>query len=234
MEKLHIRDQKLPPDVLEIARWAVSFSKKYGGLPLGIIAKVRSMIGANDIREWRDALAEMEEGPDDKVFEVMKSSFYGLRNERWKTCFLHCSILLKDETIPRDEVVRGLISKGLLDRRCREAKFHQGHTILKALVKAFLLDCVVNDDGVDCLKMHPLIRDMAAEIMKSDPTYMIKQFSSCISFVGLGIKSNCNGSRSIVVLSYDSKGGDGTINEWCSAKITLLLGIVLLFSFSPK
>ncbi|XP_027075331.1 putative disease resistance protein At4g10780 [Coffea arabica] len=171
MEKLRSRDQELLPDVQEISR---SISEKYGGLPLGIIAKARSMIGANDIRQWRDALAEMEERPDDAVFEVMKSSFYGLRNERWKTSFLHCSILLKDETVPRDEVVRGLISEGFLDRRCREAKLDQGHTILKALEKACLLDRVVND-GVDCLKMHPLMRDMATEIMKSDPTYMTYQ-----------------------------------------------------------
>ncbi|KAL3525453.1 hypothetical protein ACH5RR_013825 [Cinchona calisaya] len=172
MEKLHSSDQELPPNVLEIAR---SISERCGGLPLGIATKATNMIRVNDIHEWRDALADMEEHsvrPDDVVFEALKYSFNGLKNEMYKSCFLHCSIQLKDEEITRDEVIRRLISEGLLDRRNSEAQIEQGFTILQALEKHCLLESFVND-GEDCVNMHHLISDIAIKIMKTDPKYMV-------------------------------------------------------------
>ncbi|KAL3525456.1 hypothetical protein ACH5RR_013828 [Cinchona calisaya] len=178
-EKLGSSDLELPPNVLGIAR---SISERCGGLPLGIATKATRLIRVNDIREWRDALAEMEEHsvkPDDVVFEILKCSFNGLKNEMYKTCFLHCSTHLKDEDITRDEVIRRLISEGLVDRRNSKAQIDQGLTILKALEKDCLLESVVND-GVDCVKMHHLIRDMAIKIMKTDPKYTVLKSKSLV------------------------------------------------------
>uniref|UniRef100_A0A5B7BTF0 Putative Disease resistance protein n=1 Tax=Davidia involucrata TaxID=16924 RepID=A0A5B7BTF0_DAVIN len=167
----------LPPDIKEIA---MSVAKICAGLPLGIIAMAGGMKGVNDIHEWRNVLEELEmcmteqRDMEAEVFPILKFSYHRLQDAKLQLCFLYCALYPEDFKIERDELIGYFIAEGLIDRRkSRQAKFDMGHTLLNRLENACLLEGC-QSDRKRWVKMHDLMREMALEITRVSPRFMIK------------------------------------------------------------
>ncbi|KAK3424145.1 hypothetical protein EUGRSUZ_F00948 [Eucalyptus grandis] len=156
---------KGPPN-LEIAK---SIVKECVGLPIGVITMARSMLGATDVFEWRDALERLKESSiglkdmENKVLMILKFSYDRLGDPDVQQCFLSCALYPEDELIYKFEMVEFFIDQGLIDGlNTRKKQYDRGLTILNKLIKV----CLLEDDG-DYMKMHDLIRDMALQIMSA-------------------------------------------------------------------
>ncbi|XP_059644775.1 probable disease resistance protein At5g63020 [Cornus florida] len=106
----------------EIKETTMSMAKRCCRLPIAIITVTRSMMGENDIHEWRNALRELKEfitkqgDMEDDVFSKLKFSYTRLKNEKLKDCFLYCALYPEDRRIRRDELIPKFIVEGLVDR----------------------------------------------------------------------------------------------------------------------
>ncbi|PON44592.1 NB-ARC domain containing protein [Parasponia andersonii] len=176
LEKLGV-DMKLTPEIEETAKFLV---KECAGLPLGIITMARSMKGAEDMFEWRNALENMKEsklGHDDmekKVFQVLKYSYDMLKDPIVQQCFLDCSLFPEDFPIEREDLIELFIDERLIDgMKSRQAEFYRGHTILNKLVNACLLENL-EIYGIKYVKMHDLVRDMALQITSTSPRFLVE------------------------------------------------------------
>ncbi|KAA8536806.1 hypothetical protein F0562_029284 [Nyssa sinensis] len=162
-----------------IEKVALSVAKRCAGLPLGIVTMAGSMRGVNDIHEWRNVLEELESritGQRDmqnKVFPLLKLSYDRLDAELQR-CFLYCTLYPEDEKIERNELITFFIVEGIIDRKkTMQAKFDKGHSLLNKLEHACLLESCKNSRGERSVKMHDLTREMALEITKVSPRFMV-------------------------------------------------------------
>ncbi|XP_059648534.1 probable disease resistance protein At4g27220 [Cornus florida] len=154
----------------EIKETAMSMAKRCCSLPLAIITVARSMMGVNDIHEWRNALRELKESitkqgdMEDDVFLKLKFSYKRVKDEKLRDCFLYCALYPEDYRIRRDELIPKFIAEGLIDRmKTRQAQFDKGHSMLNELENACLLESCKEYEH-PCVKMHDLIREMALKI----------------------------------------------------------------------
>ncbi|EOY12658.1 LRR and NB-ARC domains-containing disease resistance protein, putative [Theobroma cacao] len=139
------------------------------GLPLSIVTIAGSMKGVDDICEWRNALAELENRVesviewDIKIFQQLKFSYDRLKDPNIKNCFLYCSLYPEDFVIERLGLIESWIDEGLLGLGTKEAMQDRGQSILNKLEDFFLLERATGfyDEGV---KMHDVLRDMALSI----------------------------------------------------------------------
>ncbi|KAA8536804.1 hypothetical protein F0562_029282 [Nyssa sinensis] len=168
----------LSPGIEEVA---ISIAKRCAGLPLGIITIAGSMREVDDIREWRNVLEELEKPTtgqrdmQDEVFPLLKLSYDRLKDAKLQHCFLYCALYPEDKKIKRKELITFFIVEGIIDRKkSMQAKFDMGHTLLNKLENACLLESCEDFDGERCVKMHDLMREMALEITKVSPRFMVK------------------------------------------------------------
>ncbi|CDP05717.1 unnamed protein product [Coffea canephora] len=155
---------------------AKSITKRCDGLPLGIVTAAGSMRGVRDICEWRNALEDLKacsvghDEMEEKVFRILEWSFNRL-NKCEKNCFLYCCLYPEDRNIQRKELIDLFIWAELMSKRGSRSKaFDQGRTILNKLTRVCLLEETKDFEGVDCVKMHDLIRDMALRITHGNST----------------------------------------------------------------
>ncbi|KAH7834130.1 hypothetical protein Vadar_012978 [Vaccinium darrowii] len=170
-------DTRLAPEVEEIA---TEVAKECACLPLAIVTVAGSMKGLNGKRDWRNALMELINSTKDaidgesEVFERLKFSYSRLGSKVLQDCFLYCSLYPEDHDIPVKELIEYWIAEGFIaDLDSVEAKFDKGHTILRKLTSASLLERFT-DNYQDCVRVHDLIRDMALRITQSSPRFMVK------------------------------------------------------------
>ncbi|KAK7295559.1 hypothetical protein RJT34_18469 [Clitoria ternatea] len=158
----------LPHRIEVIAR---SIVDRCDGLPLGIIMMARAMKGINDVRRWKQALEELENGKDmeEEVLRVLKRSYDNLTGKHMQKCFLFCSLFFHD--IDRTEMIMKLAENGMINgNRSLEKIFNEGHTILDKLVDHSLL---MDYGGV--IYMKGLVRKMACDILLNErQSYMVK------------------------------------------------------------
>ncbi|KAK2631053.1 hypothetical protein EUGRSUZ_L03485, partial [Eucalyptus grandis] len=107
------------------------------------------------------------------VFKKLKLSYMNLGNLQVQQCFLHLILCFgeysKAEIIEK-VLIESFIDEGLLSGIATRQELHnKGNTILDKIKKACL---GVNIDG-ERLSVHPLIRDMALQIVTST-THMVK------------------------------------------------------------
>ncbi|XP_047261823.1 probable disease resistance protein At4g14610, partial [Capsicum annuum] len=163
-------ETQLSPDIESVAK---SMAERCDGLPLGLITLAGSMRGVTDIREWRNALNEFPEDMESDVFKVLKYSYDRLRDTTMQECFLYCALYPEDYKIGRDELIGRFIMEGLVKGSSREDEFNHGHTILNKLVKLCLLEAT-DDWGVEAVRMHDLLREMALRITNDKPRYLVR------------------------------------------------------------
>ncbi|KAK6946775.1 Leucine-rich repeat [Dillenia turbinata] len=166
-----------PTEVEEIVK---SVAKECAGLPLAIITIAGSMRGIDNICEWRCALERLQESRkgyngEEVIFEKLKFSFDRLKDEKVQNCLLYCALYPEDYEIPRHELIEYFIVEGLVEGKNRQAQFDNGHTILNKLESACLLERVVKDfGGMRCVKMHDVVRDMALQITRVFPRFIVQ------------------------------------------------------------
>ncbi|XP_058106530.1 disease resistance protein At4g27190-like [Magnolia sinica] len=161
----------------EVEQIAKLVTKECAGLPLGIITVASAMREKNDIREWRNALEELQcstmdiEGMDDKVFRILKFSYERLKNEKIQSCFLYCALFPEDYEFSPKKLVRYWMAEGLIDDMGDWGKeIDKGHTILNGLIDV----CMLVRRSPSCVIMHDLIRDLAISITRKSPRFVVK------------------------------------------------------------
>ncbi|KAF8023957.1 hypothetical protein BT93_F1222 [Corymbia citriodora subsp. variegata] len=162
----------LPSQVKNIA---TSILVKCGGLPLGIIEIATHMRGVKEVHEWKDLLQKLENSMMElNVFKKLKLGYMNLGNLQVQQCFLHLILCFGEYNskvkIIKEVLIESFIDEGLLSGIATRQELHnKGNTILDDIKKAYL--------GVDinkgCLFVHPLVRDMALQIVTST-THMVK------------------------------------------------------------
>ncbi|XXG69445.1 hypothetical protein AAC387_Pa06g2312 [Persea americana] len=159
-------------------------AKKCGGLPLAIVAVAKAMQGQNKKEVWQDALRALRasapeiEGMEPQVFLPLKLSYDDLKDEEVKKCFLYCSLFPEDYEISVKQLIRWWIMEGFIDHLDNlEDATNKGHRIIEELKRRCLLE-YDDDDVVDSVKMHDIIRDLALYIASSScnegPKFLVK------------------------------------------------------------
>lgn len=172
------------PEVEEIAKLVL---RECGGLPLAIITVGRSMREKKNIRLWRNALNELKgskveiQGMEEDVFTSLKFSYVQLRDKRIKDCFLYCALYPEDLAIPTKDLIEHWMGEELIEEvGDMEAEMDKGHTILDELMSACMLEGVPSGIYGERIKMHDLIRDMAIDITRAQPLFIVR--------AGVGLK----------------------------------------------
>ncbi|KAK5844052.1 probable disease resistance protein At5g63020 [Gossypium arboreum] len=153
---------RMHPDICKLAEAVV---EECAGLPLALITIGRAMASKKTLREWeyaievlRQSAASVLPGVGKEMYPKLKFSYDCLPDERFRSCFLYCSLYPEDHLIEKDELVYCWIGEGLLDEHTTlSSARNQGHFIIGSLIDACLLE--KNDNYR--VKMHDVIRDMA-------------------------------------------------------------------------
>ncbi|KAG4212929.1 hypothetical protein ERO13_A01G017700v2 [Gossypium hirsutum] len=162
-EKVGSETLRMHPDICKLAEAVVD---ECAGLPLALIIIGRAMASMKTPPEWeyaiqvlRQSAASVFPGVGKEMYPKLKFSYDCLPNERFRSCFLYCSLYPEDHPIEKDQLVDCWIGEGLLDEHTnlRNAR-NQGHYIIGSLIDACLLEKGPSNDSV---KMHDVIRDMA-------------------------------------------------------------------------
>ncbi|TYI29739.1 hypothetical protein ES332_A05G338000v1 [Gossypium tomentosum] len=151
------------PDICKLAEAVV---EECAGLPLALITIGRAMASKKTLREWeyaievlRQSAASVLPGVGKEMYPKLKFSYDCLLDERFRSCFLYCSLYPEDYFIDKDELVDFWIGEGFLDKHTNlSSARNQGHFIIGSLINACLLEKGHRNDRV---KMHDVIRDMA-------------------------------------------------------------------------
>ncbi|XP_052485106.1 probable disease resistance protein At5g63020 isoform X3 [Gossypium raimondii] len=161
-EKVGSETLRMHPDISKLAEAVV---EECAGLPLALITIGRAMASKKTPREWeyaievlRQSAASVLPGVGKEMYPKLKFSYDCLPDERFRSCFLYCSLYPEDYLIDDDELVDCWIGEGLLDEHTylRNAR-NQGHFIIGSLIDA----CLLEKGPYGRVKMHDVIRDMA-------------------------------------------------------------------------
>ncbi|KAB2095182.1 hypothetical protein ES319_A01G019300v1 [Gossypium barbadense] len=161
-EKVGSETLRMYPDICKLAEAVV---EECAGLPLALITIGRAMASKKSPREWEYAIEVLRQsaasvllGVGKEMYPKLKFSYDCLPDERFRSCFLYCSLYSEDHHIVKDELVDCWIGEGLLDEHATlSSARNQGHFIIGSLIDACLLEKGHYNYGV---KMHDVIRDM--------------------------------------------------------------------------
>ncbi|KAB2032689.1 hypothetical protein ES319_D05G393200v1 [Gossypium barbadense] len=155
--------------------------KECAGLPLTIVMVAGTMKGEYNPRIWKNALKDLKErigkveGVEAEVIERLKFSFDHLKDEKVKDCFLYCALYPEDYEIHKVELIECWIAEIFIDEMdTRQEMEDKGLTILKRLEDNCLLENNTTQFGLNGIKMHDAVRDMALSITRMNPRYMIQ------------------------------------------------------------
>jgi len=173
------------PLSLEVERIAKDVAKECAGLPIAITTMAGNLTGVDDLDEWKNTLKELKESKYsdmDEVFRILRFSYDRLYDLALQQCLLYCALFPEGQVIEREELISNLINVGIIERmESRQEAFDKGHKMLNRLEGVCLLDRI--DDG-NAIKMHDLIRDMAIQIRKENPSVMVNfTFDPYFSFL---------------------------------------------------
>ncbi|TYJ47847.1 hypothetical protein E1A91_A01G020200v1 [Gossypium mustelinum] len=161
-EKVGSETLRMHPNICKLAEAVV---EECAGLPLALITIGRAMASKKSPREWEYAIEVLRQsaasvllGVGKEMYPKLKFSYDCLPDERFRSCFLYCSLYSEDHHIVKDELVDCWIGEGLLDEHATlSSARNQGHFIIGSLIDACLLEKGHYNYGV---KMHDVIRDM--------------------------------------------------------------------------
>ncbi|TYG81635.1 hypothetical protein ES288_D01G021200v1, partial [Gossypium darwinii] len=149
---------RMHPDICKLAEAVV---EECAGLPLALITIGRAMASKKTPREWeyatevlRQSAASVLPGVGKEMYPKLKFSYDCLPDERFRSCFLYCSLYPEDYLIQKDELVDCWIGEGVLDEHANLSNArNQGHFIIGSLIDACLLEKGQYNVSV---KMHDL------------------------------------------------------------------------------
>ncbi|KAB2043452.1 hypothetical protein ES319_D01G018500v1 [Gossypium barbadense] len=161
-EKVGSETLRMHPDICKLAEAVV---EECAGLPLALITIGRAMASKKTPREWeyatevlRQSAASVLPGVGKEMYPKLKFSYDCLPDERFRSCFLYCSLYPEDYLNEKDELVHCWVGEGLLDEHTNLSNArNQGHFVIGSLIDACLLEKGQNNVSV---KMHDVIRDM--------------------------------------------------------------------------
>ncbi|OVA07902.1 Disease resistance protein [Macleaya cordata] len=153
----------------KVPKLAELVAKECRGLPLALITIGRTMATKKTPQEWEHAITVLTRsasdfsGMGDEVLPILKFSYDNLQNDKFKSCFLYCSLYPEDYKIGKEELIDLWIGEGFLTEfdDIEEAR-NDGHYVIGCLLGACLLESV--DDIIRepaGVKMHDVIRDLA-------------------------------------------------------------------------
>ncbi|GKV32567.1 hypothetical protein SLEP1_g41162 [Rubroshorea leprosula] len=152
------------------------------GLPLAIVTVASSLKGISEPRLWSAALNQLKDckrnvactDDNDDAFGVLKFSYDRLKSSQIQHCFLCCALYPEDHNIPIDDIIDYWIDEGLIDEmETIQAMKDEGLDRLKKLQDNCLLESSKYrfENGV---RMHDLVRDMALQITRTSPRFMVE------------------------------------------------------------
>ncbi|GLT59552.1 hypothetical protein SLA2020_323640 [Shorea laevis] len=152
------------------------------GLPLAIVTVAASLKGVFEPRLWSAALNQLKNCKrnvagtnDDDAFGVLKFSYDRLTSSKIQHCFLCCALYPEDHNIPIDSIIDYWIDEGLIDEmETIQALKDEGLDRLKKLQDNCLLESSTCRFENDSVRMHDLVRDMALQITRTSPRFMVE------------------------------------------------------------
>ncbi|GKV47817.1 hypothetical protein SLEP1_g54679 [Rubroshorea leprosula] len=151
------------------------------GLPLGLITVAGSLKGVSESRLWSVALNQLRNykrnvaGTYADAFQILRFSYDRLENQQIQYCFLYCALYPEDHKILREEIIESWIDEGFIDEmQSRQSMKDEGYGILRKLEDNSLLELIEDEDSEDCVRMHDLVRDMALDITRMSPRFLVE------------------------------------------------------------
>ncbi|GLT32763.1 hypothetical protein SLA2020_074060 [Shorea laevis] len=152
------------------------------GLPLALITVAGSLKGISESRLWSVALNQLRDckrnvagTDDDNAFKILKFSYDRLMNPKIQYCFLYCALYPEDCKILKEKIIENWIDEGFIDdMETRHAMKDEGYDILRKLEDNSLLELIKDDFRGACVRMHDLIRDMALDITRMSPQFLVE------------------------------------------------------------
>ncbi|KAK8973103.1 hypothetical protein V6N11_049452 [Hibiscus sabdariffa] len=146
------------PDLSELVN---TLARKCRGLPLALLAFARAVAGFENPRQWHHTIELSHTHPSEitemggHVFPLLKSSYDNLKEAKYQTCFLYCSLFPEDYNIRIDELIDLWVGEGFLDgsNPCDEGVF-----MVEALKSAYLLE---TDESKQYVRVHGIFRHLA-------------------------------------------------------------------------
>ncbi|XP_039134849.1 probable disease resistance protein At1g61300 [Dioscorea cayenensis subsp. rotundata] len=177
-EKVGGEDVIMSPEIEPIAR---KVACECGGLPLALVTVGRALRKEHHLEIWRNALQELKTSSTDQidgmgkyVFGSLKFSYKRLRNDKIRSCFLYCVLFQDGAYILVSRLIGYWMAEGLIEELGNiQAEEDKGHAYLKELKDACMIQ-IIEDDDIAYVRMHDLIRDLAINITREQPLFMVK------------------------------------------------------------
>ncbi|WVY89982.1 hypothetical protein V8G54_035496 [Vigna mungo] len=150
---------------------AISISKECKGLPVAIVAVASSLKGKEEVI-WRAALNKLKSSKQINIgkglrdpYKCLKLSYDNLDDEEAKSLFLLCSAFPEDYEISVECLIRCAIGLGVAGE---VGTYEEARTEMTAVKMNLVSSCLMMEAGVERVKMHDLVRDVAHWIAKNE------------------------------------------------------------------
>ncbi|PWA68681.1 disease resistance protein RPS2 [Artemisia annua] len=160
--------------------YAKTIVRKCGGLPLAIVTMGRVMANKETEEEWQYAIEVLNETPTElrgmeDVFTLLKFSYQSLNSDTLRLCFMYCTLFPEDYSIEIEQLIEYWVGEEILDNSHEGKARNMGHTIIRSLKVACLLEAGEVETQV---KMHDVVRSfalwMASECGKNRMKYLVQ------------------------------------------------------------
>ncbi|GLT27133.1 hypothetical protein SLA2020_417180 [Shorea laevis] len=201
-----------------------------GGLPLAIVTVAGSLKEIFEPRLWKVALNQLRDckrnvtgTDDDDAFRILKFSYERLKNPKIQYCFLYCALYPEDYNIPKEEIIEYWIDEGFIDEmETRHAMKDEGHDILRKLEDNCLLESTKDNYKKDCVRMHDLIRDMALDITRTSPRFLVEA-GKALRLLPEKVKCIEDVEKVSLLLNHIQEIPSSMVSSTCKMLTTLLL-----------
>ncbi|PWA35555.1 disease resistance protein RPS2 [Artemisia annua] len=160
--------------------YAKTIVRKCGGLPLAIVTMGRVMANKETEEEWQYAIEMLNETPTElrgmeDVFTLLKFSYQSLSSDTLRLCFMYCTLFHEGYSIEIEQLIEYWVGEEILDNSHEGKARNMGHTIIRSLKVACLLEAGEVETQV---KMHDVVRSfalwMASECGKNRMKYLVQ------------------------------------------------------------
>ncbi|GLT39729.1 hypothetical protein SLA2020_139050 [Shorea laevis] len=198
------------------------------GLPLAIVTVAGSLKEISEPQLWGAALNQLRDckrnvaGTDDaNAFKTLKFSYECLKNPKIQYCFLYCALYPEDYKILNEEIIENWIDEGFIDdMETRHAMKDEGYAILRKLEDNSLLE-VIKDER-ECVRMHDLIRDMALDITRTSPRFLVEA-GKALTELSEKVKCTEDVEKVSLMCNYIKEIPSSITSSTCRRLTTLLL-----------